>query len=81
MIHFFSILLNRILRPIIPSSLYLGIKFRHVVGYWPNLKNPRSFNEKLNWLKLNDIHPEYTQMVDKIAAKDYVAHVTGGVNM
>lgn len=43
------------------------------MGYWMDLKKPKTFNEKLQWLKLNDIHPEYTQMVDKIEAKKYVA--------
>lgn len=72
MVNIFSFLHNKILRLILPDWLYLSIKFRHVVGYWPNLKRPKSFNEKLNWLKLNDIHSEYTQMVDKVTAKEYV---------
>ena len=40
-----------------------------------NLKNPQTFNEKLQWLKLYDRKPEYTQMVDKYEAKKYVANV------
>lgn len=42
-----------------------------------DLKNPRSFGEKLQWLKLYDHCPEYTQMVDKVKAKDYVATIIG----
>lgn len=42
-----------------------------------NLKHPKTFNEKLQWLKLHDQHEEYTQMVDKAAAKDYVANIIG----
>lgn len=42
-----------------------------------NLGNPRSFNEKLQWLKLHDKHPEYTQMVDKIEAKKIAAKIIG----
>jgi hypothetical protein len=42
-----------------------------------NLKNPQTFNEKLQWLKLNDRKPEYTMMVDKYAVKDYVAGIIG----
>lgn len=34
-----------------------------------HLNHPQTFNEKLQWLKLHDKHPEYTQMVDKIEAK------------
>lgn len=42
-----------------------------------NLKNPQTFNEKLQWLKLNDRNPIYPKMVDKITAKEYVASVIG----
>lgn len=42
-----------------------------------DLKNPKSFNEKLQWLKLHDRKPEYSQMVDKYAVKDYVASLIG----
>ena len=38
-----------------------------------NLENPKTFNEKLQWLKLHDRKPEYTRMVDKYEAKLYVA--------
>lgn len=43
-----------------------------------NLKDPQTYNEKLQWLKLNDRRPEYTMMVDKYAVKDYVAGIIGG---
>ena len=42
-----------------------------------NLKNPQTFNEKLQWLKLYNRRPEYTTMVDKYAAKEYVAGIIG----
>ena len=42
-----------------------------------NLENPQTFNEKLQWLKLYDRKPEYTDMVDKYAAKAYVADRIG----
>lgn len=42
-----------------------------------NLNNPQTFNEKIQWLKLYDRHPEYTMMVDKYAAKQYVASKIG----
>lgn len=42
-----------------------------------DLKNPRSFNEKLQWLKLYDRKPEYIAMVDKYEAKQYVAERIG----
>ena len=65
------------LEPFLSDKHYLQIRFWLRVGYWPNLDHPRSFNEKLNWLKLHDHHPEYTMMVDKATAKDYVASIIG----
>lgn len=42
-----------------------------------NLKSPKTFNEKLQWLKINDRKEIYTKMVDKYEAKNYVADVIG----
>lgn len=42
-----------------------------------NLCKPKTFNEKLQWLKLYDRNPEYTNMVDKYEAKKYVASIIG----
>lgn len=61
----------------IPDELYLKYKFHKHLGYWPNLKNPKTFNEKLQWLKLHDRKPIYTTMVDKYEAKKYVANIIG----
>lgn len=65
------------LEPFLSDKLYLQIRLWLSVGYWPNLTHPKSFNEKLNWLKINDIHPEYAKMVDKVTAKEYVAGIIG----
>lgn len=70
------ILLDR-LYFIFPDKLFIELKFRLSTGYKLNLSNPRSFNEKLQWLKLNDHHDKYTQMVDKVEAKNYVASIIG----
>ena len=61
----------------LPDKLYIQLMFRFKMGYWPNLKNPQSFSEKLQWLKLNYRRPEYTTIVDKYAVKDYVAKIIG----
>lgn len=61
----------------LPDRLYLSCLVRTSCGYWPKWKNPRTYNEKLNWLKLYDRRPEYTMMVDKYAVKDYVAGIIG----
>lgn len=56
---------------------YLKKKFRIRIGYPLNLDEPRSFNEKIQWLKLHDHNPDYVTMVDKCDVKSYVASVIG----
>ena len=56
---------------------YISLKWRNCMGYKLDLENPRTFNEKLQWLKLYDHNPLYTKMVDKYAVKDYVAEKIG----
>jgi len=62
----------------IPDSIYLRVLFRVRVGKKLNLKNPQTFNEKLQWLKLYNRKPEYTTMVDKYAVKQWVTERIGG---
>ena len=50
----------------LPTKLYLRVLYRIKIGRKLDLKNPKLYSEKLNWLKINDIHPEYTNFVDKI---------------
>lgn len=59
------------------ESLYLKTRFRLEMGYSLHLKAPKTFSEKLQWLKLYDRRPEYTTMVDKYAVKEYVANIIG----
>ena len=61
----------------IPDSFWIKVYFRKNMGYWPNLKSPSSFNEKLNWLKLNDHNPLYSKLVDKYAVKKWVEEKIG----
>jgi hypothetical protein len=60
-----------------PDDEFLKRMFRYKMGYDLNLENPRTFNEKLQWLKLYDRNPLYTTMVDKYEAKKYVADIIG----
>lgn len=59
------------------DELYLRLLYFLRVGKILHLNPPRTFNEKLQWLKLYDRHSEYTKMVDKAAAKEYVAGIIG----
>lgn len=56
---------------------YLKKIYKVRMGKDLNLDNPKTFNEKLQWLKLYDRKPEYTTMVDKYEVKKYVANIIG----
>ena len=56
---------------------FIKLLFKAEMGYDPDLENPKTFNEKLQWIKLYDHNPLYTKMVDKIAVKDYVREKIG----
>lgn len=56
---------------------FLKLKYKEKIGKKLNLDNPKTYNEKLQWLKLNDRNPEYTKMVDKYEVKQYVADNIG----
>ena len=56
---------------------YIELMYKVTFGKDINLNNPKSFNEKLNWLKLNDRKEIYTTLVDKYDVKKYVANIIG----
>lgn len=62
---------------LIPDEPYLKLMFRLKMGKSLDLNNPKTFNEKLQWLKLHDRKPEYTRMVDKYEAKEFIASKIG----
>lgn len=59
------------------EELHLKILFYLHMGRKLDLKNPKTLNEKMQWLKLYDRRPEYKCMVNKITAKDYAAKMLG----
>lgn len=61
----------------LPDECYLQLKFYDVFGRFMDFSNPKTFNEKLQWLKVYNRKPEYTMMVDKYAVKSYVANLIG----
>lgn len=56
-----------------PDDIYLKRLFKAKLGVDLNLSDPKTFNEKIQWLKLFDRKPEYTAIVDKYAVKKWVA--------
>ena len=62
---------------LIGDRFFIKLKFKIVMGYRINLKNPQTFNEKIRWLILYDRDPLYTKMADKHLVREYVAEVLG----
>lgn len=61
----------------LPDRLYLQWLYRLRMGKKLDLDNPKTFNEKLQWLKLYNRKPEYTIMADKVKVKEWVAERIG----
>lgn len=59
------------------DAFYLKMLFHNRMGKELNLKNPTTYNEKLQWMKLYNRNPEYTTLVDKEAVKQKVAARVG----
>lgn len=59
------------------DETYIRTVFRLRLGTAPNLTTPRTFNEKLQWLKLHDRNPLYTLLADKYRVREYVARRVG----
>lgn len=61
----------------LPDDKYLKKLFKAHFRKELDLKNPVTFNEKLQWLKLYNRKPEYTIMVDKYKVREYIAQTLG----
>lgn len=60
-----------------PDLLYLKLVYRAEMGKRLNLKKPKAFNEKLQWLKLYDRDLKNSQYVDKYEVRNYIAKTIG----
>lgn len=61
----------------LPDKMYLQLFYFATTRKFINFKNPKGFCEKIQWLKVNDRRPEYSQLVDKLAVRDHITEVLG----
>jgi len=61
----------------LPDSLCIRIFFRIKQDLHLNLQNPKSFNEKIQWLKLHGNLQKYANLVDKYEVRKYVSSTIG----
>lgn|GEM_PF-280927 len=59
------------------DKTYLARRFKERTGIELDIDNPRTFNEKIQWLKLYDRKPIYTKMVDKYEVKRFISEKIG----
>ena len=69
--------MNEFIKRFIPDLIYLKIRFKNLMGKPLNLRSPKTFNEKLQWLKLYNHNPLYTTLVDKYAVKQLIKKELG----
>ena len=72
--------LKRILKSftrILPDKAYVWLDFIRNLHRIPDLRNPSTFNEKLQWLKLYNHDPSYPKMADKLAMRGFVEKKAG----
>lgn len=65
----------------ITDKTYIKIRYRMVFGKSIDLKAPKTYNEKLNWMKLYDRNPLYTKLVDKYDVREYVSEKIGSEHL
>lgn len=75
--HIFNDIRNLGVFNCISDEKYIRMCWRRHYKKKLNLDKPVTYNEKLQWLKLNHRVPEYTTMVDKADVKEYVANLIG----
>ena len=61
----------------VPDKIYLNLVYKVYLHKSLNLANPKTFNEKLQWLKINDRNSLYTKLVDKYEVRHYIAETIG----
>lgn len=62
---------------LIDDRTYLKLAFKAKLGYSLDLNNPRTFNEKLQYLKLHDHNSYYSKLVDKYEVKNIIRDLLG----
>lgn len=73
--HIFSWILSlNFFRTLTPDSWFLFFRYKDHLGYYPNLYRPKTFSEKMQWLKLHNRNKEFSKMVDKYEVREFVAN-------
>ena len=72
--------MNKLIRKILkffPDKLFLQVYFLKNMKRFINFKSPKTFNEKIQWMKVYDRKPLYTKIADKYEVREHVSNVLG----
>ena len=61
----------------LPAEQSLALQFFRCHRRFPNLKNPRTFSEKVQLRKLNARDPRFRELADKVRVKEHVSKMIG----
>lgn len=61
----------------LPDEWYLRLVYKRITGKVLHLNPPRTFNEKIQWMKLYDRRPIYTTLADKFTVREHIKTVLG----
>lgn len=61
----------------LPDKIYLSLLFKAKMGTEIDWNDPKTFNEKLQWLKLFDRNPLYATLADKYKVREYISKKIG----
>lgn len=61
----------------LPDETCIKWRYTSKTGRKLDISEPKTFNEKLQWLKLHDHRPEYSRYVDKYAVREFIADTVG----
>lgn len=61
----------------LPDKAYINLYYFAKLGYLPDLKDPKTFNEKLQWMKLNYKDSRLASLVDKYEVRHFVEEKIG----
>ncbi|MFJ1329477.1 ATP-grasp fold amidoligase family protein [Capnocytophaga canimorsus] len=62
---------------LISDESFLKRKFEQTQGFPLDLKNPKTLNAKMQWLKINDLTPLHTLCADKYGVREFVQKEVG----
>lgn len=65
------------LRKSLSDKTYIRVRYLIIFKKWLRLRHPKTFNEKINWLKLNYKNAELPKFADKYNVREYIKKQIG----